>query len=79
MTSEGDAMVSKQIQPYWYLQQLVDAEVRRWGMRAARALSPGGQCSGLAASATSTTTSALGGTREIEGVPPGGVGRAQHR
>ena len=22
-------MVSKQIQPYWYLQQLVDAEVRR--------------------------------------------------
>ena len=30
-------------------------------------------------SATSTTTSALGGYREIEGVPSGGVGRAQHR
>ena len=25
------------------------------------------------------TTSALGGIREIEGVPPGGIGRAQHR
>jgi hypothetical protein len=45
-----------------------DHERNRYGRR--RCL--GGQCSGLAASATSTTTSALGGIREIEGIPLGG-------
>src|ERR1700738_2277520 len=48
-----------------------DHERNRYGRR--RCL--GGQCSGLAAAATSTTTSALGGIREIEGIPLGGGGR----